>query len=163
LSSRIPRFGEEYLANRTPSAKGARTMQLVPYLSFDGNCREAFEFYQQVLGGEITDMISHRDMGIDIGDPAWHDKIMHANLLVNGEQLMGGDRPPGSDGSPQGFSVSMHLEADSEAERIYAALAEGGSVLMPLDKTEWSSRFGMLTDKYGTPWIINSTEGTAAN
>jgi PhnB protein len=133
-------------------------VKIVTYLSFDGNCRDAFQYYQKVLGGEITDMISHGDMGIDMGDPDLQDRIMHARLVVDGQEIMGGDRPPGATSTPQGFSVSLHLNTDAQTEHVYNALSEGGTILMPLDKTEWSSNFAMLTDKFGTPWILNSTE-----
>ena len=131
-------------------------MQLNPYLMFNGNCEAAFRFYEKVLGGKIEAMTPHE------GTPAaehvsaeWQDMIMHARLLVGDAVLMGSDSPPEMFETPQGMRVSLHVDDPAEAERIFHALAEGGSVLMPVQETFWAHRFAMLTDRFGTPWMIN--------
>jgi PhnB protein len=131
-------------------------MRFVPYLSFDGDCREAFEFYHQVLGGELVMMMTHGDMDPE-GEwtPAgWKDRIIHARLVVGEEALMGGDAPPDSYGPPN-MSTSVQVDSIEHAERIFDALAEGGSIQMPLEQQPWAARFGMATDKYGIPWMVN--------
>lgn len=87
--------------------------------------------------------------------PAWREKILHACLEWDGQQLMGGDAPPGQYTRPTGFSVSLHPGDPAEAERLFAALAEGGEVRVPMAETFWAHRFGMLVDRYGTPWMVN--------
>lgn len=140
-------------------------MRLNPYLSFDGNCREAFEFYASVLGGRMMAMLSYADMPADAQPakpaegcspmPMPLDKIMHACMEVDGVMLMGGDAPQGMYQKPAGTNVTLNIEEPAEAERIYAALSKGGSITMPLGETFWAKRFGMFTDRYGTPWMIN--------
>ena len=153
-------FGEEF----TPEARAienrirsrASLQQVNPYVLFDGNCREAFDFYAQCLGGEIEDMIPHRGTSAEeFVPPDWADKIMHANMKLNGGRLMGSDAPPGHFQKPQGFSVQLSISTVDEAERIFADLARGGKVTMPIEKTFWASRFGMLVDRFGIPWMIN--------
>lgn len=131
-------------------------MQLNPYLVFDGRCKEAFELYERTLGGKIEMMQTHREspMAQDT-PPDWQDKIMHAQLAVGGEVIMGSDRPPQDYRKPEGFSVSLTVEDPAAADRIFEALADGGSVQMPVQETFWAIRFGMLTDRYDIPWIIN--------
>ena len=134
-------------------------MQTVPYLNFDGDCRAAFTFYQQVLGGELQ-ITSHGDSPIAGEVPAeWHDRVMHARLDADGATLMASDYPPGEHAKPKGMSVALHVESPAEAERIFHALAEGGTVTMPIAQTFWSERFGMLVDRFGIPWMINALQG----
>ena len=132
-------------------------MKVIPYLSFDGRCREAFEFYAQVLGGKIVAMISHGETPAGEGVSAeWQDKIINAHLVADAVELMGADSPPEmGDSSMRGFSVSLQLDDDAHAERIYAAFAEGGTVIMPLEATFWARKFAMVHDRDGTPWMIN--------
>ena len=131
-------------------------MTLNPYLTFKGQCKEAFELYAQVLSGEIVMMMPHR------GTPAAEhvgeeglDWILHARLEFNGQTLMGSDGPPEYYREPQGFYVSIQVDTPEQAERIFAALSEGGSIFMPLQETFWAVRFAMFTDRFGTPWMIN--------
>jgi PhnB protein len=132
------------------------TVQVNPYLNFGGDCREAFAFYAELLGGEITMMTSFADMRIDNHDPsAGPGGVMHARLVLGDWVLMGSDAPPEMYGRPQGIWVALVVEEPSEAERIYGGLSENGTVLMPLDETPWAERFGMLTDRFGIPWMIN--------
>ncbi len=130
-------------------------MKFVVYLSFDGNCREAFQFYADVFGGTIVNMVTHGETEVRAHVPDdWHDRIINAHLVAGEAELMGADSPPGS-GQPSGFSVSIQLEDAAQGERIFNRFAEGGSVLMPFEKTFWAERFGMVTDRFGTPWMIN--------
>ena len=131
-------------------------MQIVPYLSFDGQCEEAFKFYEQVLGGKIVAMIPHAGTPAEAHvPPEWKDRIMHARLQVHGAELMGGDSPPGTYEARKGMCASLHIDDPAEAERIFHRLAEGASVQMPIQETFWAHRFAMLTDRFGTPWMIN--------
>jgi PhnB protein len=132
------------------------TMQIVPYLAFDGQCEAAFKFYEQCLGGKIVAMITHAQMPAEMKCPEeWGSRIMHARLLVGDAVLMGSDAPPEHYHAAQGMLVSLMVDDAAEAERIFGALADGGSVQMPIQETFWAVRFGMVTDQFGTPWMIN--------
>ena len=132
-------------------------MQLNAYLYFNGQCEEAFKFYEQLLGGKIEAMFPHAGTPAEqYVPPEWRDKIMHALLSVGGSVLMGSDAPPGHyHEASKGFSVNIGLQDPEEAERIFHALAENGKVNMPIEKTFWAERFGMLVDRFGIPWMIN--------
>jgi PhnB protein len=138
-------------------------MKIQPYLMFNGNCREAFEFYHRVLGGTLEAMMPHRGTPAEEHVPEeWRDKIMHACLIVDDQLLMASDSPPQYQKPSGGFSVSLQIDKREDAERIFSELAEGGTVTMPLEKTFWADRFGMLTDRFGTPWMINHAGSTVA-
>ncbi|MGH8850311.1 MAG: VOC family protein [Casimicrobiaceae bacterium] len=127
-----------------------------PYLMFDGRCEEAFKFYADCLRGKIEVMMPHAGTPAEEHvAPGWRDKIMHARIAVGGDVLMGSDSPPEHYRPPQGFSVSLQVKEPAEAERIFHALAQKGTVQMPLDKTFWARRFGMLVDRFGIPWMVN--------
>ncbi len=131
-------------------------MQVNPYLLFNGNCEEAFKFYEQVLGGKIKAMLTHAGTPMEQHvPPEWRNKIMHVYLVVGDEALMGSDAPPDHYQKPQGFSVSLQIKDPADAERIFHALSEKGSVQMPIQQTFWAYRFGMAVDRFGTPWIVN--------
>jgi PhnB protein len=132
-------------------------MQLNPYLTFDGRCEQAFKYYAKVLNGEIVAMMTHEGTPAEAHVPAeWRKKIMHARLTVGDKVLMGSDAPPDRyDGGMKGFSVTLGVDEPKEAERIFNALADKGKVTMPIQETFWARRFGMLTDQFGTPWMIN--------
>ena len=131
-------------------------MPVNPYLTFGGQCAEAFRFYEKSLGGRITVMQTHGETPMKDATPAeWHNAVMHAEIVIDGTVLMGSDRPWEAFKPPQGFSVSLVLADPKEAERKFAALAAGGAVTMPLQETFWALRFGMLTDKFGVPWMVN--------
>ena len=133
-------------------------MQISPYLHFNGNCQEAFQFYERVLGGKIEALIPHAGTPAEGHvPPEWKDKIMHARLTAQGQALMASDAPPGHYNKPQGFSVTLDIKDIAEAERIYAALSENGNVTMPLQQTFWAARFAMFFDRFGIPWMINCT------
>lgn len=131
-------------------------MQLNPYLFFNGDCEAAFKFYAECLGGQIIALHTFAEM------PAEHpvvaeqrNWIMHARLLVGDAVLMGSDTPPEHFKESQGMNVSLSIDDPAQAERIFHALADGGTVRMPIEETFWAVRFGMLTDRFGTPWLIN--------
>lgn len=131
-------------------------MELNPYLTFDGTCEEAFKAYQKVLGGEIVAMMSAEGTPAEEHWPAeWRKKIIHARLMLDGVALMGSDAPPARYEPMKGFSVTLNIKEPAEAERVFNALADGGTVRMALEETFWATKFGMLTDRYGTPWMIN--------
>lgn len=131
-------------------------MQLVPYLNFNGQCEEAFAFYQRTLGGKIEAMVSHEGTPAAQHVPAdWVKKIMHARLNIDGQVLMGADSSANSYSTPKGFAVSIQVKEPKEADRIFSQLTENASVDMPIQQTFWAARFGMLRDKYGIPWMIN--------
>ncbi|MBW4550960.1 MAG: VOC family protein [Aphanocapsa sp. GSE-SYN-MK-11-07L] len=131
-------------------------MKLNPYLSFNDECEAAFKFYEQCLGGKIDSMMTYGDSPMaEQTPPEKLDKIMHVSLTVGDTVLMGSDAPPQMFEKPQGFSVSLVFTDPAEAERIFNALAENGTVQMPLQATFWAARFGMVVDRFGTPWMIN--------
>jgi PhnB protein len=131
-------------------------MQLNPYLLFNGQCEAAFKFYEKVLGGKIEAMLPHEGTSAaEQVPPQWRKKILHARLSVGDEVLMGSDAPPDRYEAMKGFSVTINVNDPKEAERIFHALAENATVRMPIEKTFWAERFGMLVDQFGTPWMIN--------
>ena len=136
-------------------------MRLNPYLTFNGQCEAAFKFYEQCLGGKIEAMLTHEGSPITDQVPSeWRNKILHARLAVGDAVLMGSDAPPECYEKSQGFSVSLQIADPGEAERIFRALAEKGTVRMPLQQTFWAARFGMLVDRFGIPWMINCERAT---
>jgi PhnB protein len=136
-------------------------MQSNIYLFFDGECEAAFKFYEQCLGGKIDAMMTYGDAPMSEEFPSeQRDRIMHANLTVDSMVLMGSDTPPDGFEKPQGFSVNLQFDDLVEAERIFQKLAENGTVRMPFQETFWSTRFGMLVDRFGTPWMINVQPAT---
>ena len=138
-------------------------MQMNPYLTFKGQCEVAFKFYEKVLGGKIVAMMPHEGTPAADHVPAeWRGKIMHARLVLDDDRvLMGSDAPPGMQEEMKGFSVTLGVDKPAEAERIFHALAEDGTVRMPIQETFWATRFGMLTDRFGTPWMINCEKAAA--
>ena len=131
-------------------------MQLNPYLLFNGNCAEAFKFYEQTLGGKIEGLFTYSGSpAAEHAPPEWGDKVMHATIAIGDQKLMGSDPPPGHYEQPKGMSVSISLNDPEKGERIFNALAEGGTTTMPFQKTFWASGFGMCTDRFGIPWMVN--------
>jgi len=117
-------------------AKQEASMQVNPYLMFNGNCEAAFAYYAKVLGGKIEAMLPHEGTpAASHVPPEWQKKIMHAKLVVGDFVLMGSDAPPSFQQPMQGFSVSLGIDTPAEAERIFKALADKGTVKMPLEKT----------------------------
>ncbi|SRR5260370_40492240 len=131
-------------------------MQLNPYLTFNGQCEEAFKFYEKALGGKIVGMMRHEGTpAAEQVPPAWRHKIMHAYMNVGGGALMGSDAPPERYAEPKGFSVALQIDDPAEAERVFKTLAEKGTVHMAIQQTFWAQRFGMLVDRFGIPWMVN--------
>ena len=132
------------------------TVQMNPYLSFKGECEAAFKLYERCLGGKIGALFRYGGTPLATDVPAaWSDKIMHGSLKVGDQVMMGGDVAPDRYEEPKGFSMSLHIKSTADAERIFHELATGGRVVMPLEKTFWSARFGMLVDRFGIAWLIN--------
>lgn len=132
-------------------------MPFHPYLMFGGNCREAFTYYQGVFGGELT-LLTMKDMppGMDFA-PEQADLIMHAALMFGDNLLMASDDPTtDSFGPVQGMCVNYAVAEVAEAQRVFAALADGGKVTAPIEETFWSPAFGMCIDRFGTPWMVNA-------
>ncbi|WP_374632597.1 VOC family protein [Ferrovibrio sp.] len=131
-------------------------MSFNAYLGFNGNCAEAFRYYEKHLGGRIDALLTHRDTPAAAQTPPeWQDKIIHASMTLNGTILMGGDAPPQMYQPPAGFSVNITTATPEEAERVFAALSDGGKVSVPIAETFWAQRFGMATDRFGVPWMVN--------
>ena len=134
-------------------------MDLNAYLLYNGQCKEAFSFYARVLSGKITMMSTHGESPMaDQVPPDWRDKIIHARLEIGGQVVMGSDTPSQHFEAPQGFSMSIGIPTPAEGERIFNALSEGGTIKMPFQKTFWSSGFGMFTDRFGIPWMVNCNQ-----
>ena len=130
---------------------------LSPYLFYDGNCEAAFKFYEKTLGGKIEMMLRNEEGPPEMASPPERKhKIMHARMTIDGQVLMASDAPPEHFHKPQGYSVSLTVKDPAEAERKFKALAEGGSVNMPFGKTFFSKGFGMCSDQFGIPWMVNS-------
>jgi PhnB protein len=132
-------------------------MKLNPYLTFDGCCREAFEFYQRALGGQISFIQTNGESPMAATTPVEaHDRIMHATLRIGDQVLQGADAPAGRFTKPAGFCVAIHVADAAEGERVFASLAQNGRVQMEFQATFWAAGFGMLVDQFGTPWIVNA-------
>jgi PhnB protein len=133
-------------------------MQLQPYLFFNGRCEEAIEFYRKALGAEV-DMLMRYNESPDPPPPGvipagWENKVMHASLRIGGAVLMASDGCGEGPPSFQGFSLSLSVPDEATADRLFAALGDGGQVQMPLGRTFFSPRFGMVADRYGVSWMI---------
>ena len=134
-------------------------MRVNAYLHFNGDCKEAFTFYEKCLGGKIGAMMPHTGSPAEEHmPPGWGDKILHARLFVGEDVLMGSDAPPGRYQKPSGFSVTLQIKDPAEGKRVFDALSEGGNVIMPFAETFWAKGFGMAVDKFGTPWMVNCEE-----
>lgn len=131
-------------------------MHIQPYLNFNGQCEEAFGVYEKVLGGKIVyrHTYGNSPMAAEVG-AEWAGKMMHISMQLGEQMLLGCDAPPPHYQQPQGMRVSLDLSDVAEAERVYAALSEGGKVGMALQETFWAKRFAMFEDRFGTPWMVN--------
>ncbi len=134
---------------------------MIAYLSFDGCCNAALDFYAACLGGRKTMRMSYADAPPAPDCPPapedWKDRTMHARMEARGLTLMGSDMPPGMPFEGyKGFSLSVSVHDTAEGERLFQALSEGGRVTMPYAATFWSPGFGMLVDRFGVPWMVNS-------
>jgi PhnB protein len=130
-------------------------MQVNPYLSYKGQCEEAFIFYEKCFGGRITAKTRYGETSMSDQVPAgWRDKIIFSSMTLGDMVLMGGDPPPARYTEPKGFSLTVELDDPAEAEQIFTALSENGSVTVPLEQSTWADRFGVLTDQFGIPWMV---------
>jgi PhnB protein len=127
-------------------------MHTEPYLFFDGRCAEAFEFYRDALGAEIRSLVRSRDMPgapADVGD-----KVIHAVLGVGDSTILGSDMLAKAGTARSGFSISLQVAEESEAERLFEVLSNCGQVEVPMMSTPFASRYAKVVDRFGTPWII---------
>lgn len=136
-------------------------MKIVTSLSFQGQCREAFDFYAEVLGGKVTAAFPFGEGPPDMPvDPKYKDWLMHAWLDVGDQSIMGADLPveyaPNIDKPKNGFDVTVHFSDTTEAKRVFDVLSEGGTVIMPFGETFWSPGYGNLIDRFGIPWMVNT-------
>ena len=133
-------------------------MLVQPYLFFDGRCEEAIEFYRRALGAEVTMLMRFKESpephNPEMCPPGADDKVMHASFRIGDTTLMASDGRCLGKPSFQGFALSLTVPNDVEADRRFAALADGGQVQMPLAKTFFSPRFGMVADRFGVSWMI---------
>jgi PhnB protein len=133
-------------------------MQVQPYLFFDGRCEEAVEFYQKVLGAEVTMLMRFKESpeppAPGMVAPDAGEKVMHMSLRIGESTVLASDGRCLGQPSFQGFSLSLTVPDAAQAERLFAALAEGGQVQMPLAQTFFSPRFGMVADRFGVGWMI---------
>ena len=137
-----------------------------PYLNFAGTCAEAFDFYQDVFGGEFSNVTKFADMPADPAqpaDPALADQIMHISLPLGDSILMGSDVPPGMGTVTAGNTCYVCLSPDGpdEAKRVFEGLSEGGDIEMPFDRQFWGDYFGSFTDKYGIRWMVDVADPEA--
>jgi PhnB protein len=132
-------------------------VKINPYLNFDGQCEEAFKFYESVLGGKIEAMIRYDEMPESGNFPPQSAKhIMHTMLRIGDNMLMGSDAPSPYFKKAEGITVAINVDTPDEAEHLFHTLSKDAeSVMMPLGETSWAQRFAMFVDRYGTPWMIN--------
>jgi PhnB protein len=138
------------------ATKDNRTIQ--PYLFFNGNCEEAIEFYRKALGAEVEMMMRFKESPEPQAPgkvpPGFENKIMHASFRIRQATVLASDGCSSDKASFEGFSLSLTVPDEKEADRVFAGLSEGGEVKMPLTKTFWSPRFGMVQDRFGVGWMI---------
>jgi PhnB protein len=134
-------------------------MQVQPYLFFDGRCEEAIEFYRKALGAEVAALMRFKDSPEPaqpgMCPPGSENKVMHASFRIGDTTVMASDGRCTGQPSFKGFSLAIAAPSDAEAEKLFAALADGGQVQMPLTKTFFSSRFGMVADRFGVSWMVH--------
>jgi PhnB protein len=137
-------------------------MRVNPHLHFKGNCAEALRSYATTLGGTVTFSMTYGESPAATQMPKeMAGQIIHSRLEIGGQVLMGMDSPPDRYSTPQGFNVAVEIADPDEAGRVFRALAEGGTVTMPFQQTFWAHRFGMCTDRFGIPWMINCEKAPA--
>ena len=138
-------------------------MQLNTYLNYGGNCRQAFEFYAEHLGGKIVMMSKHGDVPDPSNvPPEWRDAVLHARIEIAGATVFGADVPPDRFQPMRSAYLSLSVDSNADAERIYALLSEGGQVFMKMEETFYAHRFAMLRDRFGTSWmLLHEREGSS--
>ena len=130
-------------------------MKLNTYLNYGGNCAQALRFYEEHLGGKITAMSTYAQMPDQSNvPPDQKDKVIHARITLGGAEVMASDTPPDRFKPMRSVYLSLSVDANEEAERIYSLLSDGGEIFMPMAETFFAHRFAMLRDKFGTSWMI---------
>jgi len=130
-------------------------MQVQPYLFFDGRCDEAIEFYKKTLGAEVAMLMRWKDSpDKSMCTPANENKVMHSSVRIGDTTLMASDGRNTGNPNFQGFAPSINAKDEADADKLFAALSDGGKVTMPMAKTFFSPRFGMLADKFGVSWMV---------
>ncbi len=130
-------------------------MQMNPYLFFDGQCEAAIQFYAKCLGGNVIHSMKYGESpGCETLAPEGRNRIRHTALMIGDRLLMASDCPPGRYEKPQGLSIALDYDTPEKADHVFAELAESGEIQMPMGETFWAIRFGMVTDRFGTPWMI---------
>ena len=138
-------------------------MSFNPYLFFSGNCAEAFQHYQAVFGGELN-VMKQSDVPEDSRTPgASAESVMHASIKLGDSFLMGSDDPTGTGGPMAGLAVAYTSADEAEGKRVFDGLADGGAVTAPFGPTFWSKGFGMCTDRFGVPWMVDTAGEPAAS
>lgn len=139
------------------STKNKKIVQ--PYLFFNGSCEQAVEFYRKVLGAEVEMMMRFKESPEPpqpgMVPPGFENKIMHTSFRVGDTTVMASDGHTAGKPNFEGFSLSISVHSEAEADRVFNALADGGQVQMPLAKTFWSPRFGMVADRFGVGWMVS--------
>lgn len=136
-------------------------MKINPSLSFNGTCAAALKFYEKALGAKVAFKMTYGKSPMAKEMPkALHKHIMHARFTVGKNVLMAADCPPNRYAVPKGINITINVDKPKEAERIFAALSKKGTICMPIQETFWAQRFGMLTDQFGIPWMINCEKKT---
>ena len=133
----------------------SHSKQVQPYLFFEGRCQEALEFYRKALGAEVTALMRYKDSPDQtMVQPGSEDKVMHSSFRIGETTVMASDGRSSGHPSFQGFALSLTVTTEAEAERLFAAIVDGGQVIMPLTTTFFSPRFGMTTDRFGVSWMV---------
>lgn len=127
-------------------------MRLDLYVNYRGTCEEAFRFYETHMRGTITGLVRHREMPGSQVPPDWGDKVVHARIEIAGGVLMGADIPTAE--SMRSAYLSLSVDSEAEAERLYGLLTAGGEIFMKMEKTPFANRFAMLRDRFGTSWML---------
>jgi PhnB protein len=135
-------------------------MQIQPYLFFDGRCEEAIAFYQQALGAEVKMLMRYKDSPDQaMVKPETKDKVMHASLQIGETEVLASDGHAAGHPDFKGFGMALSAKTDADSERLFKALSDGGTVAMPMEKTFFSSRFGMVNDRFGILWMVMTHAG----
>ena len=137
-------------------------MRLNTYVNFAGKCAEAFRYYEQHLGGQVQMMMTHAEApGQTRVSPDWKDAVLHARISLGGTELLGADIPAAE--PMRSAYLTLRVDSDAEAERVYAVLATGGRILMKMEETFFASRFGQVQDRFGLNWMILHERTTASH
>jgi PhnB protein len=131
-------------------------MKVNAYLSFEGRCDEAIEFYKRALCAEVEAVMRYKDQPMPPGmvPEGWGDKVMHSSFRIGDTVVMASDGQGPGQATFKGVSLTLMVKSDAEADKFFKALSDGGTVQMPIDKTFFASRFGMVADRFGVPWMV---------